>query len=1058
MKFHKLTLEGIGSFYERTTLNLDELAESGLFLITGKTGSGKSTLLDAIVYALYGDVAGERDSSTDRVLSYYWDQDYPPEVVLVFSAHHKFYELQRTVTFTKPGRKTPTQSIAQLKMSNTADFSDASETIATGKDVTKEVVRILGLEKSHFLQTVILPQGQIQQFLTAGAGQRHEVLSNLFRAGNFSALEKAAKERASAGKEITKEYTRRLAELLSAAYENLSSIEITGENETAWNAALEDFAAAKDTAALSISTLTKAGQPLFTSTTTILLEESARVTDAAEQAQQRYLVAQKQLTEAENEQRVILEAKQMTEQLDELIGQAGEIEQLDQCNQKALRANAVIDAKQAMQAPHRSAQHQRTSILDCLTQLVNNDTELLVFQERVSALSDMDLQTWLETEESSADLARLRDEMSKQVTDNQRKLETLKANLTLQHDKTEAASAREKQLKLVDAEILKLSENAGTITEALDAQRQKLKEKQTLAGLLTSRQTELKTAQERCDWAKLAEQLAEDLQAATQDVARAQESYDQTQTNAASILQKWSNTAAFRLATRLKAGEPCPVCGSVDHPHPAVEVADSATFEDYQIAAKAAHEAQQDVSDANEQKTELNTRLQTVTDQLQGRDMQSLAAALAQAEGAVSESCAASKQVPELEALISELEQSVTQNQTEHEKLIKQQAGLSAEIKHLHEEIQELAGKIRAELANFAPDADPQNLLDANQLSLDSVKELGKFYDSWLPIRQQWISAQEALRKSVTDNRFKSVAEAEICTKPGQELEADLNKVTAYYNDVKDLRAKLDTDVYRGKATAEPPDLPNLQDACTVSAQEYRSLTQMSASLHSTQTYLDSLTEKYAQIKQEWEEKASEIARYERLSQVFNGENPLKTTLSAYYLSKRLGQVTFVANQLISDISGGYYEIRHNDRYAADRNQKYHGLGIEMYNGAEDKVLPPKSLSGGEKFYCSLAIALALSEVVQRERGGIALENMFIDEGFGSLDNDTREAVMSALHHLQQEGGRCVGIISHVSELQEEIPLQIQVRNYQSGNTTELKPGGKRRVGSYLQINGVDTL
>ena len=261
MKFHKLTLEGVGSFYERTTLDLDALAESGLFLITGNTGSGKSTILDGIVYALYGDVAGERDSTTDRILSYYWDKDYPPEVVLVFSAHDKFYELRRTVTFTKPGRKSFTQSIAQLKVSDTPDFDNVTEPIAIGRDVTKEVVSILGLEKSHFLQTVILPQGQIQQFLTAGAAERHEVLSNLFGAECFIAMEKAAKERASQGKETTKEYTRRLGELLATVYADLSNIEITGENETAWSKALEEFAVAKDGAAQSISALEQAGEP-----------------------------------------------------------------------------------------------------------------------------------------------------------------------------------------------------------------------------------------------------------------------------------------------------------------------------------------------------------------------------------------------------------------------------------------------------------------------------------------------------------------------------------------------------------------------------------------------------------------------------------------------------------------------------------------------------------------------------------------------------------------------------------------------------------------------------
>lgn len=1058
MKFHKLTLEGVGSFYERTTLDLDALAESGLFLITGNTGSGKSTILDGIVYALYGDVAGERDSATDRILSYYWDKDYPPEVVLVFSAHNKFYELRRTVTFTKPGRKTVTQSIAQLKVSTTPDFDNVTEPIAIGRDVTKEVVRILGLEKSHFLQTVILPQGQIQQFLTAGAAERHEVLSNLFGAESFIAMEKAAKERASKGKETTKEYTRRLGELLTTVSEDLSNIEITGDHETAWKEALEEFAEAKDGAAQSISALEQAGEPLFASTAKILREEAAKVRDAAEQAQVQSQADQKILTKAETEQRVILEAKQLTEKLKKLVDKETEIEQLDQRNQKAVHANAVMDTEKAEQKPYRSAEHQRGSILATLTQLVDNDTDLAEFRDQVSKLSDTKLQTWLEGEEPSTKLADLRDEMSEKINDNQKRLEAIKANLTLQSEKTTAANSKKEELESLRSQIRQLRDTAEKTAKELDKQRLLLKEKKLLTDGLASRQTELKNAQEHHDWAKSAEKLAKDLKAATKNAARLQESYDRAQENAESVLRKWSDTAASRLASQLQDGESCPVCGSLDHPHPAVETADKTTFQDYEAAASEAKKAHDKLSEANNKETEISTRLQTVTDQLQGQDVKSLAAALADAEKAVNESTTASKQVPKLEKKISELEESDKQNQTEREKLIKQEAGLSAEVENLHEEIQAYAEKIRAELADFDSDSDPQNLLDTNQHSLDAVKQLAKFYDSWLPIRQEWISAHEALRKSLTDHGFESVAEAKACAKPRQKLEADQKTVTSYHEDVHGLRSQLNTDAYRDKAAAKLPDLENLRSEAKASEQKYCSLTQQSASLDNSHQILCTLKKKYEKTKQEWDAIAPKIAGFERLSQVLNGENAMKTTLSAYYLSKRLGQVTFVANQLISDVSGGYYEIRHNENYESDRNQKYHGLGIEMYNGAQDKVVPPKSLSGGEKFYCSLAIALALSEVVQRERGGITLENIFIDEGFGTLDNDTREAVMTALHSLQSEGGRCVGIISHVSEMQQEIPLQVQVRNYQSGNTTELKPSGKRKIGSYLQINGLDAV
>ena len=136
-----------------------------------------------------------------------------------------------------------------------------------------------------------------------------------------------------------------------------------------------------------------------------------------------------------------------------------------------------------------------------------------------------------------------------------------------------------------------------------------------------------------------------------------------------------------------------------------------------------------------------------------------------------------------------------------------------------------------------------------------------------------------------------------------------------------------------------------------------------------------------------------------------------------------------------------------------DRSRSKEGLGINIYNAAEDSTTSPLSLSGGEKFYCSLAIALALSAVVQAERGGVELDNIFIDEGFGSLDDTTRDIVISTLKRLYQDSKRSVGIISHVNELKTDIPLQLEVKNYRSGS------GGNRdavKKGSYLQVIGLE--
>lgn len=1055
MKFHTITLEGVGSFYESTTLDLEELSESGLFLITGNTGAGKSTILDGIVYALYGEVSGDKDSTSSRLLSMLWDKDYPPQVTLVFSANDKFYRAHRTVTFTKPNRKTPTRTEAELQIATDIDFTKGLQSLSGTKTVDDAILNVLGLERTHFLQTVILPQGQVQQFLTAKADQKHEVLLKLFNAERFTALEEAAKDSAQSGKKSLEEHLQRQNELLLALCDTLQGADISEERAGEWKEVLEDFAAARNTAQKSVSALNAAAAPLFVATEGLLAKEQDALQATVAKARKQFEADKSRLTLAQAEAKTISTAQEMTKTLTQLLQNEKVMQELDLRNQEATRANEVIEAAKTVERPLRSARHTVADILDSLDTLTGSDPELAEFKPRVSTLSAQEVPAWLKQDTLTQDLGMLRDEMADRTQVIHQKLQTVRDNITERQNHESTLEQTQTQLETTIEEIAELKLHSNATKESLTKAQEALESNKNSAGLLSVRSKNFDLAKRTHESALEAKELQETVAKLQKTISQLEEKHRLAQTKSQDLLQDWSNTEASRLAAHLTAGEPCPVCGSKTHPQPAPQVTGAASFADYQKAEEVAQKAFEKLTAAVQKKTGLEAKYEQVTKHLQGQDLEATAKALDQAKELVLASTKAQELIPKLEKNLALLEDRRNQEEASGEALIKKETTLRTEVKNLEARISTLDEKIRQDLGVSSTNADPQKMLNTNQQSLTIVKQLGRHFDSWLQIRQEWLSTNEALEKTLKKQGFTSLEAAKSLAKTPNELESDVKTVKEYHQLLTDLRAKLDTDAYRGKADAEMPDLEGIRATSQESETAYARLKDRQVRILSTQENLSHSQSRFDQNNHQWRKQQQNFEVLQRLSDVLNGDNPLQTSLSGYYLSKRLGQVVEVANQLIFDISGGNYEIRHNDKAETDRNRRYHRLGIEMYNGAEDKVIPPNSLSGGEKFYCSLSMALALSEVVQQERGGIKLENIFIDEGFGTLDDNTRESVMNALHRLHQEGGRSVGIISHITELLEEIPTQVEVVNYHSGDPAQTREGAKKKRGSYLTVRGL---
>lgn len=917
MRFHRLTMEGLGSFVNKTTVDFDVLGKQGLFLIHGDTGAGKSTILDAIFYALYGHVAGHDtggQSSDKRLLSYYWDKNTPPFVQLVFSVNDTYYEVKRTIKSTKEGNKHPTKATAELRLSHSIDFVDTQEVCAGIEPVNQELKRIISLEEKHFLQTVLLPQGQVQKFLTAKPSDRYYVLEELFQAQIYAKMEEVAKQHSQQGKASLEAHLKHHSEAVKTLISDMNNFTPSPKHSAEWSELVSQLQASLDQNAKSLKGLDDAVAKHLLQAINVLQEETARLEQEHQDAQLADDAAQAAFTRASETRRVVEQAKRWREQLEKMNLQTEEIAKLKAQNDAAVRANDVVSLAQRRDVPRTQAREHYQAMCQHLGDIRVVEPSLEDLEPTTRLLSDLD----------AADLPA----SLSAKTEVKTLMTALGAGIETQKHTLEKVAEKHRQKKQYEAEL---------------------------------RHTKDEAAQEEAQISKqkaLLETLKE---------------------NEAAALAAWIAADAPRLAQKLVAGEPCPVCGSTQHPHPAQDSGASATLQSADNAHKLTEEARKEL-----------------------------------------------------------------------ERLQNKVARANAIIERRQEDIAALDDQIRAELPDDSADVEVETLFTSLASAQEHFTQLTNDYEDWSGALLQWSTAQRNLDEALVKHGFDDLETARAASMKPEELRQNQQRVDDFIDEKKQLEIQLNTDEYRGKEKLELPEVDKLLEAAQATREALNAINAEDSRLKLAENEVHKSQQTLHESRKAWDKENAEVARWKQLADLLCGDkNPMNCRLSAYYLGERLKQVVEAANIIVRDISRGYYEIRHADDDFDYNNTKYRHLGIEMYNAAVDKAISAKSLSGGEQFYFSLGIALALSQVVQEEHGGIELENVFIDEGFGSLDDTTRAAVMETLRDLHSRGRRSVGIISHVNELKDEIPTGIEVRNYKDGTEP-----GKR--GSYLTVYGVD--
>lgn len=1041
MRILRLTMDAVGPFPGHEVIDFEAFSDAGRFLLSGPTGAGKSTIIDAIVFALYGKVSGGRDSSDSRIRSRYASEQAKTEVELIFSTSSGNYKVRRQPAYErvkKNGKGVTKQNAKAWLFKLDEQLREVSEPLTKTSDVGTEITRIVGLSREQFTQTVVLPQGKFAQFLRSTSKDRQDLLQELFGTAIFEDLQLDLVERARKVKKNQEalDATLRanlgvLASLLDEApqldparclvYEPVPKVDCEFDPlETAWDSRFKP-----------LTPWLEHNQRCANLEVSALREQEDKL--RSEFAYQRDLAARQERYWA------------LTKEHEQLVAQ-GPAQRQRLAQIQALQALSDLkpwheQLKQA-QAQQAVAQRQLSQAL-ALEQLESDERAQAVLQpldyRGAQALSV----------QLTAQVAALNPqvELEAGLAGRRRDLQTK----TQAHESASAKLAqgreRENQLPTQIAskqELLEqLNEQAATLPTAKLAQEQ---------------------AAQTLKLAKAHEQLVEDQQQALKLQQLVALELKQASQRHKHMLEQWLSQSALNLAQNLVAGEPCPVCGATEHPAPATQGGENISQEQLDQALEKVNEVQGELSQASERVTKLAAQLEAQPCQLspaQAREqLQEAKAALTAAQQASEQASSCKAQIAKLNAQLEALR---ADNQTAQARL----AGDAKEIQLLGEKIDADAASLSCE--GFESVAAKVEYLRQLAAGLEQLAKAGQELDQCKKRAQQAadsFAAQWAQASAnFADHSAKPAAPAptdpaETGPTQAEPTQAEPTQDTSVAN-VQDGYAQacqdfagLDLDALKATsasyekslsinqaALAElegieltPPPLEQTQgqleqaQAKTQACQTYASTWQAFAGQVNAQ--LAKLNELLARRSKASDKDAQLLA----LASAANGDNQARLTLSAWVLQAHFRQVLVFANERLGVIGAGRYELINVDSEEDTRQQKQ-GLGLAVVDHLSGTTRSPRTLSGGESFYVSLALALALADVVATQNGGIEMNTLFIDEGFGSLDEGTLAEVMDVLGALHS-GGRVVGIVSHVSELKRAIPAAVEVRPLRGGGST----------------------
>ncbi|HYN66731.1 MAG TPA: SMC family ATPase [Ornithinibacter sp.] len=994
MRVHRLEIEAFGPFADRVVVDVDALSAEGLFLIHGATGSGKTSLLDAICFALYADVPGSRSKRGLR--SDHAGPDAVPRVTLELTAGTRRLRISRSPEFLRPKKRGTGVSKVQASVTLEERRSARWVALSTRHDEVADVVKdALGMGMAQFAKVVLLPQGDFAAFLRATPEDRREVLERLFDISAFSDVEEwLAQARRTAGADL--EATRAaLASLVARVGDVLADAGLAADPVA-------------EVPAESVATRLRAVAEVLDAR----VSTTMAAFDAASGAER---VAAEALTAARTLDDLRTRGRRARARLDVL--EAARPSQVE-------RVAALAAAERAAAlAGHLTALDRATEDVAASRRQVARTCDALP-PGPLTAVPDDDVPGLLAglsaLDGTAAALAREADD------------ESLRACRRAELDgRAEQLTARAERVGAELAETEAEREVVATELEARAAGAARVPELELLLDAARARVTVLDEAEHDLARADALAPRHVDLRTTALD----------RRTELLDLRQRRLDGMAAELARALSDGDPCPVCGGLEHPSPAT-VADPVLPDDLVAAEHRLGVADAELHSLEAQIESLRTRAATRLAGPAPADRAALDRAVAEATAELTSARADADTRAELAARLTVVAHAVESHRTAV-------AGTVAHLEAVGTALDELAGvgagardrveRLRADHSGCpCGSPDPAEHVKAGR----ALTELATAVADLRGAAARLASVTTDLDSALRDSGFDDAGTARTALLGPADLVRLRALVTAHVEDTAAARAVADDPDVVSALAADAPDLETLQAAdraaresllATAAAQD-----DAARALRSLERLLPLVDQACARVSRAGERDA----RVRELADTASGigpDNTLRMRLTAYVLAARLEAVAALANERLAIMGGGRYVLEHSDERAARGARS--GLGLRVLDQWTGRVRDTATLSGGESFMASLALALGLADAVREEAGGLDLGTLFIDEGFGSLDDDSLEQVLTVLDGLR-EGGRAVGVVSHVADLRTRITHQAVVHKGAGGSTVEVRVGG----------------
>ncbi len=1006
----KLTIQAMGPYKNSEDIDFTLLGDKKFFLIHGPTGAGKTSILDAMTYALYGDTSGE-ERSLEQMRSQWADADTESFVEFEFSVGEKIYRVKRR----------PIQILAKKRGTGTREVpADATlwrlgpdeSVVDTGvSKVTRKIESLLGFNSEQFRQVIVLPQGKFRELLSAKAEGREEILKVLFGTERFTKIQNMIRERAA--------QARRDLDALRVERETV----LKGEESASADELLTRSSMRKQEADDLTSSLKKAG-----SVEKSLLKEMKSAS-----------LIESKFSELDTA-RAAMDG--MESRREEILGYTGIIE-------AAKKAGALADI-------YSSLKEERKLYADTELALRKSREELTIAENMKN-----------DAEKILCEIPARRAELS----DMEQEIFRLEAgkNIYTEIEKTDKEiSIHDKRRD--DAEKLsrKISEKKGITDNKMEILRDEIKNSELSEAKLPA----IKLSIERITAAgKLiadAEKAAADGERLRREIGELDVKFTSVKGGVDEISQKkikaeerWRSGQASVLARELKSGEPCPVCGSTHHPLPAESGGATPGMEEIEKLrldeSRAVEEMKLIEVELVRKRTELETlsaRPVAMDDipaeyrELSRDDLRKLF------KEATEESERVAKKASELDSL--------RRNFTEVEKASAAAAADAEAAAAVVREAEVALAALRSrrdQLAGNIPDgiADSASLIiRIEEMKKEKVKlntAISESEKKGKSAAEKFAAADAMYRKTSEDSVAARVRlnakESDFAGRleaAGFKTEDEFLPVLGETGKVRELESLaekynkefIEAEGRFNRAVAETsgetrPDIQAIQERIDSVKSEYEEILGRLKIAESESIRLANVADRIRLIDLTIDSVEESFGVIQKLADISGGRNERKLTFQRYVLQSLFDEVLMFASGRLEMMSRGRYRLispgRVGDRRLAG------GLDLEVFDEYTGYSRPVVTLSGGEAFLASLSLALGLADLVQQYAGGIHLDTVFIDEGFGSLDSETLDLAINTLIDLQGSG-RLVGIISHVNELKERIDARLEVIPVACGSRT----------------------